>query len=414
MAESGCSLYFCENVDMFGELSSTTTGVDSRVYRAAGFWKVAMTVCALLLICGSATGAYLDLHRQTGPWQANVLLLLLCFFFFTLGFYCLLWVFKARLVLAPNQLVIEGPFVTKVLTCEQLLGWRMMPTSPPTLVLKDRELHSTRVNLLFQPDDEFVEWLSRLPALDVEEAFASEAEILDDERLGNTVSDRTASLQEGLRRTRLLNGFSVLVSLWAIIYPRPYFPLMLLLVALPWLATEVSRQSHGLIRMDEVRNDAHPNLALMYLFPILALCLRAVFDYEILYSGLLLLWCLAISAALIAVLLMVDPSTRTRKTIITALYAFALIYAYGATVEVNGMQERSPVTYVTTVQGKHVNHGKRTSYDIRLGPWGPKTSENELEVSEATYNSLQPGNHASVKLRTGWLGVQSCYLTVDP
>ena len=160
----------------------------------------------------------------------------------------------------------------KFFPVNELLGWRIKPSSPPTLVLKNRHAHSIKINLLFQLDDEFVKWLSKLPALHTEEVLASQAEVLDDERLGNTVSERTASLQDGLKRTRLLNGSAMIVSLWAIFYPRPYFPLMLLLVALPCLATEVSRRSHGLLRMDEVRNDVHPNVALMYLFPILALC----------------------------------------------------------------------------------------------------------------------------------------------
>ena len=85
---------------MFGELSSTTTGVDSRVYRTAGFWKLAMTLCALLLICGSATGAYFELRGQTGPWQAHTMLVSLCLLFFTLGLYRLLCVFKAQVVLS--------------------------------------------------------------------------------------------------------------------------------------------------------------------------------------------------------------------------------------------------------------------------------------------------------------------------
>jgi len=55
-------------IDMFGELSSMTSGVNFRVYRATGFWKIARTLCSLLLICGSATGIYVDPNRQSGTW----------------------------------------------------------------------------------------------------------------------------------------------------------------------------------------------------------------------------------------------------------------------------------------------------------------------------------------------------------
>ncbi len=227
----------------------------------------------------------------------------------------LLSILRSKVVLFSDRIRVEGLIVVKEFTRAQLRGWRVQPTWPATLVLqpKDRALRPAKTALMFTIDDQLGAWLDALPSLDHEEAETSQKEIQNNSRLGATPNQRSAVYRQAKRRARLLSGIAMVASLWAILYPRPYMTLVLALVALPWIAVVMLRASHGLLRSDEVRNDAHPNVAVALMFPGLALLLRAVIDFNVIQSALVVLLCLTTAGALAFAVISSDAWLRTRK-----------------------------------------------------------------------------------------------------
>jgi hypothetical protein len=137
------------------------------------------------------------------------------------------------------------------------------------------------------------------------------------------------------------------------------------------------------------------------------LMLRAVFDYNVLQSARVAVWSVAIAAALSFATFLGDPAVRRKPGNSIGVVVIIGVYAYGSTIEINGMYVRSaPVTYFAVVQGKRIDRGKHTSYELELAPWGPKTKENDLEVRKTTYAAIQPGDLALMTVRTGLLGVK--------
>jgi len=389
-----------------------TSTVYPREYCAAGFWKGLLLLCSLVLLCGGIAGICFAVAGQFDRPSARIWFGGLFFVFVVLSAYVLLWLFKSKIVLFPDRISIEELTSTKVFHRDELRGWRMMPTSPPTLVLESKEnRRAVKVGLVFPLDDEFLEWFDAVPSLDVQEAEASKAEIREDPRLGLTRSERTRVWEEGAKRAKLLSGASTVVCVWAIFYPRPYDPLVLLLAVLPWVAIAMVKGSGGLIRADEVRNDAHPNVAVALISPGLALSLRAVLDYEVLGYSVALALSLVIGGAMAFAALTVDPATRKKTASAVGLFVFSLAYGYGIVIEANCLLDRSQgVSYSAIVQGKHVNNGKHTSYELELGAWGPKTAPNELEIGKATYGHIQPGDVAFLRLKQGALGMKWFYM----
>jgi hypothetical protein len=385
-----------------------------RTYRASGFWKIVMLVCSVVAIVGPTVAAWFTITEPAATRSTIAFAISLSLLFIAMGIYCLLWVVKARLVLLTDSITVYGPIKTKALFLSKLRGWRFLPTSPLTLVLESEEkrTRSTKVNLLFPLDEEFYEWLSTFPALDIDDTEASTTEILKDERLGNTVHERAGVLEAGMKRARIITIIASIASLWTWIFPQPYVPLMLVLVALPLVATEMLRRSNGLFRVDEERNDRHPNIAIAFMIPAVTLAFRAVIDFEVLRSTQAFAWPIAIGALLTVVLVKFDPSLIRRKAIIPVIAMLCMAYGYGATIEINALHTRTPdASYSAAVQGKHITNGKHTSYNLELGPWGSKTGSEDMDVGRTTYEQVQPGDTAILTIRTGLLGIKWYHLS---
>ena len=371
-----------------------------------------LTFCVIVFFGGGIGALWAAIMGQDESLSGRIALAALGLLFSAGGVYSLLWAFRAKVILFPDRISIVGAFTTKAVlhSSTNSSGWRSVRDLCLVFQRKGERPRTVKLYLTFSQDIEFTEWLLRLRCLDAEEAEASENKILDDQRFGNTLSERSEALENGLKRTKVLNGISIAASLWALFYPRPYIPLMLVLVALPWVAAEMMRRSNGLIRADELRNDAHPNVALTWIMPACMLALRAVVDYDVLESAVVVIWCIAITGALSFAIFLGDATIR-RKIGSIVFVLFTAAYGYGAAIEINGLRSRpEQMTYLAVVQSKRIDHGKHISYELELGPWGPETKENDLEVSKATYTAIQPGDHAVLMVRTGMLGVKWYYL----
>jgi hypothetical protein len=94
-----------------------------------------------------------------------------------------------------------------------------------------------------------------------------------------------------------------------------------------------------------------------------------------------------------------------------AIAAFCLVYGYGATVEINCLLDHSPAeSHTATVDSKRMIRGKTTTYEVSLGPWGPRATPNRLRVNRAEFNAIQPGDEAHISLKRGALGINWYYV----
>jgi hypothetical protein len=185
---------------------------------------------------------------------------------------------------------------------------------------------------------------------------------------------------------------------------------MFTLVLLPWIALAIVNQSHGLFHVDGYWNDAHPNVAIALLAPAFILVLRST-DFEIVYSNAIVGLSAAVGILLFLGAVKVDPTLRTRRGSLVALFVLFLAYGYGAIIEANVLFDQTPgVIYTAPVVERRVVAGKNTRYKLRVGPWGPKAKQNEIRVERATYQYIRPGNVVKLVLKRGELGIKWYYL----
>jgi hypothetical protein len=386
-----------------------------RTYRASGFWKVPLYLCSALVAAGGAAGVIYSAVGQFYELPGRIVLACLCFAFTALGGYLILWLLQSKTVLYADRIDFQGVFSTKSFPRDELRGWCVLPTSPPTLVLQRKGGSSFKTGLAFRVDEEFSDWFDSIPSLDEKETAVSEAsvqaEIQNDERFGATPSEKSETLQRARKTAKTLSTISIVAGVWGFLYPRPYEVSMLLLALLPWIGIEIMRRSHGLFRADELKNDAHPSVAYALIFPGTVLCLRAVLDYDVLQSAYAVALYVFVGCALFTAILSFDPTQRSRRGILPVFFLVGVAYGYGLIVEANARFDRSPgIPYTATVQNKRIISGRSTTYKLDLSSWGPKAGTNELDVSSSTYKQIQTGQTVRLKLKMGALGVHWFYL----
>lgn len=387
-----------------------------RVYRAAGFWRITLYLCSIVSAAGGAAGLVYSAVGQFHELADRILWACLCFAFVALGAYVILWLLRSEIVLYADRIDSRGVFSTETFPRGEISGRRVLPTSPPTLVLQCKQGRSFKTSLVFPIDDTFSDWFDSIPSLDEGEASVSEAEVQSeiekDERFGTTPSERHETLQKATKAAKALSIISVIAGVWGFIYPHPYEVLILLLALLPCIAIEVMRRSHGLFRADERKNDAHPSVASALIFPGLALCLRAVLDCDVLQSAYAIALYFLVGSIFFAAILILDPTLRSRLGILPVFFLFGMAYGYGVIVEANVLLDHSPgIPYTAIIQNKWITTNRSTTYRLNLSPWGPKLGTSELDVSRTTYMQISTGQSVQLKLKKGALGVQWYYLS---
>ena len=209
------------------------------------------------------------------------------------------------------------------------------------------------------------------------------------------------------------NVISAALSLWAMVHPAPLMMFVTLLLLLPWLALALGLWFRGLLRVSARKREPGANIAPALLFPCVALCLRAS-DFHLLSwnSGVWL--ALPGAIAFFAVAMLADtPMGRPLARGIALLFV-AAGYGWGCGLALNAMLDRSAGTqYSVDVTDKHVYHGRHTSYDLRLAPWGPQMESTTLSVSSRLYKKVDIGGYVCTALHDGtfgvrWYSVQSC------
>lgn len=358
------------------------------------------------------------IYSAIGQFQglpARIMLACLWFAFTALGGYLILWLLQSKTVLYADLIDFQGVFSTKTFNRDALIGWRVLPTSPPTLVLERKGERSFKTSLVFRVDEEFSDWFESIPSLDEKDIALSEAsvqaEIQNDERFGASPFERSEVLQEARKTAKILSSISIVSVVWAFVYPRPYEVLILMLALLPWIGIEIMRRSHGLFRADVLKNNAHPSVAYALIFPGTVLCLRAVLDYDVLQSVYAAALYVFVGCAFFTAILIFDPTQRSRRGILPVFFLVGVAYGYGVIVEANAWLDRSPgISYTATVQNKQIISGKSITYELDLSSWGPKNGTNKLNVSSSIYKQVQTGQTVQLKLKKGALGVRWYYL----
>ncbi len=333
------------------------------------------------------------------------------------GIYLLLLVARFQIVLEADKIERQTVIFHRTLQRRDIGGWRFVQgkNNPPMISLVPREGAGKTLPLMqmFRLDAPFESWLDTLPNLDAQELEAANREVAANEEAGLTSEQRFASLAQAKRHATALNIAGWVSLAWTFAYPYPPQMLAVILAVQPWATLALVSRFHGLIRVDERKNDVRPNVAFAIILPGLALAFLSLRGPHTLHWRSAIWLPVVVGLALVGFARTVDRSQKAKWSMF-GLFVVSLFYGYGSVVELNTVFDNSQATiYSVPVVSKHVTHGKSTNYNLRLAAGELATEETQVSVPRELYESVQPGDSVCVVLRAGalripWYRVTSC------
>jgi hypothetical protein len=248
------------------------------------------------------------------------------------------------------------------------------------------------LSAFLKTDKDFLTWIHSLPDLDAGKKKAVERERT--EAIASLKQRGFAELSiRRLRRTASGLNFAVYgLGLISFLIRDPHHVLTWSMVALPWVAILLVANFAPFYRFGGPRNSPLPDLSLVLIIPGLFLMLHALqWIAPIGWDGPLLLTVCG-SAILVGLGFWCDPWLRKYRGLTLLLLILCCGYGYGAGLQVNALLDRStPKTYRVIVTGKYVSHGRSTSYNLKLAPWGPNPRGQNLMVFRSQYEEVKAG-----------------------
>lgn len=382
-------------------------------YTASAGWRWSLGLLGATVAFTAALGVwYFATGHEFRSDIQQAVMIVLCLFFASYGLYCAVRACSsAMVVLRADALLVPGLLRTRAISRSNIVGYRIRPYQGIDVLEIDyqrrgRRIHKARIGLMFKRDAAFNAWLAALPNLDAAELAASERELREDERLGNSPKQR---LMKAERARQFAQGANILLPVagaWVFFYPRPYLLLIGVLAALPPLALWLCQRYPGLFSIDDTgKKTLRAELLPLLLAPGFLLSLRALQDVQLLRPMQLLLPACAGLVLTTACILWVAPSYRSRvgKTLLVSI----LMVAYPASVLslANTMFDRAaPERKALAVLDKHRTSGKRPSYVLTLPSGAASAVSLEAEVSPSLYGAVQPGQSVCFVLSPGAFG----------
>jgi len=294
------------------------------------------------------------------------------------------------------------------------------------LVPRNPELPKLRIQNIFRFDHEFNSWVASLPDIDASERQESLASILADKRFGSDADARRENLTSARETAFALNSAAAVILLWGYLYPHPYALVVVLAISLPVIGVVLVGTSKGVFRFEGSPNDQRPHVMFLPIVPAFVLPRLGFLDIGLVsYAeswAMLLCWT-GVSAALLFALFRFAEAKFGVMAKTENAVTLAVVYAFGIVLIANTSLDVWPEqTFDVVIVDKHYSTGgynSSSAHYLKVSPWGPRRSAEDIFVSYPTYSSAAVGDARCVHthqgaLRMRWFQLQECQGAASP
>jgi hypothetical protein len=312
---------------------------------------------------------------------------------------------RSRVMLEGERITVRGAFRERSAERGEIEGYRTVSSqygSFRQLKLKEGRGKIT-IQSSFNTDDDYEAWMQDVPDLDERDKKQLLAEIESQPELGATPEERLGALKRakyvaiGVTAVAVAAaaGLNFAGAKW--VEPCALATMLAPVVAI-WMCT---RQP---LLYSLLKKKADPRGEMFFVFMVAGIgLLMRMREVELLRPQSLL-------AAMILVGLVLagacwGPVSRgagPRAFIAAVIFAGMLAYG-GVAVSDVFFDHAKPTAYTASVVGGHVSSGKTTTYYLRLTPWGPVQTEDDVSVAESVYSAAHIGDQVCLSLSPGWL-----------
>jgi hypothetical protein len=336
--------------------------------------------------------------------------------FLGLGVFMLAQALRSRVVIDGTRIEVRTGFRERGADRSEIEGFRTISTrngSYTQLRLKQGQ-GTISVPNSFDIDDSYRAWFEQITNLDNRDREQILREISEQADLGSTPEERLQALPTAKTWSIFLTIVTGAAAAAAAFGPPALQPpAAAFLVIVPIIAIWLLTRSPLLYAVYRQKADPRAELSFALMLSAFGLLIpnlgRHFVDLEA------LLW-VAIPVALIYLVALYLATRRSdaRPGTFIALIFFVGLYSFGLSAGADTLTDRgSPTIFRTVITGKHVSHGRSTSYYLELAPWGPVETTERVSVSSRLYGTNEIGDQVCIDLHPGslripWFQVMNC------
>jgi hypothetical protein len=383
-----------------------------QVYRVTPAWRAGIVLLGGLLLLGSLVAAWeigVNAVEPRNSPQGLMLVYFLAVVASGAAIYCIDTLVSSIDLKADRLEIHELWRVRRIRRTDIEAQQVLHPQNSPAILvlrLKTPSRRKIKLPIMWKRDSTWQTWFAGIPDVDVEAAKAFEAAIETNADLGSTPAERHQKLSTARSFARIAIGANTGLILWAFLYPHPYEFILFVLAVLPWVAVWIMARSPGLYTFNAPRGSGRPDLTLLLISPGFVLMVRALHDVQILDWQRLIPWAVLMALCLMGSVIWAIPAVREKLGMVVLTLVLVLAYGFGVTSLGNALLDSTHGSiYPTTVYGKYVTSGRSRTPTMRLGPWGPRTTMEDVTVPWDVYRSTNIGGKVCVLSHPGAFGV---------
>jgi hypothetical protein len=371
-------------------------------------------ICMAFLLIGS--GLLIQAFNAVRPDTALIVIAIGLILF---GIFCFIEILLTRVIISGQEIQVKSLFGKRVLPLAAVRGFRYERreyTKAIVLIPMDPSFQKLKIPTWLADRDELNAWvISRFDDLDRVAESEERLEILNDPALPFDPVDLESRIDRAKKLVRGLNIGAVAVAFWALFHPRPYELAMIASTLYPLLIILVMRTSGGLIRLNDEKSKALPDIGLAILLPGMAIGLRALLDRDLYDHDPI--WPLLIIGVLIMLFLVFFRNREYPANQWKSLGMYLLMggllsfHVYGTIVFINCYYDDSePRLQEAVVVGHHISSGRSKSYHVQVEDIDDVKEFREFTVTSEEYDLIQTGDTVVKISKPGRLGIPWGYI----
>jgi hypothetical protein len=337
---------------------------------------------------------------------------------FLLGFgiYMLATVTRSRLVIDGARIEVHTAFRERSAEVGEIAGFRTIRSRNGNYIwLKLREGRgSITIPYTLDVDEDFRAWLRQLPNLDEQDRDAILGEIEEEQSLGATREERLAALPTARTWAVFLAIVAVVAAVGLALAPPPLRALAASVLAVtPLVAAMLLHRAPLLYAVFKQKSDPRAELSYVLFIAPFGLLIHASGLHLISFQPLLLV-AVPVALACFAGFAGASRAGGGRPGTWLALAFFSCLYGFALAMVTDTLGDSAAAsTYRPAVLGKHVSHGRSTSYSLTLEPWGARQQPESVGVSATTYGRVSIGDSVCIEAHRGnlhvaWFRIAAC------
>jgi len=343
----------------------------------------------------------------TEPTTGGIAMYLFPLLFIVCGISLAAGKLKSSICIYPDSVVQTNLFKTKSIALADIKGFRILT--------KVFYIESATSKITVRGYSELadyqglLQWLrENYQDLDAADYKVDLQKVLTDQSLGYTEDERKAALKKAKIISFAYNILGVVLFLVNfLVVHNPFYEG--LLIAYPIIGIFILFTGKGLIYFYISKQSPYYSICFGAFAAIAAMFVKSMDNYYLLRSGHTLPSFLIICIVFFLVLKLTDPGKTATTMGISSIFLFlatSLAYGFGSFRLVNcTFDNSSEQVFHASVINNNITHNKGTHYHIVIGPWGPQTDMDNIDVSASEYNQHPIGSIVNVHLKKGLLKI---------